>query len=1210
MRRPWSVLGLAVCVLGGLARPGWALDPHKRITQYMHRSWGSAEGLPMNTASALVQTPDGYLWIGSQEGLVRYDGVTFTLFNKRNAPCLDDQWILRLSPMPDGSVWVIPLRGAPVLLTRQGLSCPPLPAGVPTRLIKAIVPSPGGGLWIAAFGEGVFRVERGIIRELRGAPGELSSTKVLDLAPARDGSLWIATDGGGVNHLWPDGTVEVFDTERGLASNSVVQVHETADGKVWVGTSAGVDVISKNKVEHVAGVPGSLVNAITEDRSGSLWFGTEDGLYRLRDGEVSGFTDQDGLSSRNVRTLLEDREGNLWIGTYGGGIDQLSDGVFTPYSMADGLSDDFVWTVFEDVPGRMWVGTESGGLHRLQDGAISSFGRAQGLGDDTVRSIHRDRAGTLWVGTRKAGLKRWDGATFASVGSDDPRCDSDVSAIAEDGDGVLWVGSRGRLASQGATGVLCRIIEGRLRVVEASAGGVEDILSCMRTSRDGRLLLCGTRGLYVIDRGVVKTYSTADGLSSDFVTAVYEDDEGTLWIGTAQAGLNRLKDGLIAHASTADGLFDDKTHAIVEDGLGYLWMSSNRGISRVSKRELDDLFAGRITSVKPNVYGSESGMRSAECNGGSQFPAWRASDGRLWFATMKGAVVVDPARLETNPVRPEVLIERFAVDGATRAFGPGELTLPPDTRAIEFTYTATSLIASERIRFRYKLEGFDSDWTDAAGKRTRHYTNLPPGQYRFRVIAANSAGLWNEVGASVGFRLEAQFYQTWAFLLTGMAAILAAIYAVHRVRVRHLRRREKELQQRVADRTYQIANAAQALRASEAYSRAIVGSVGEGIITFDDDGQISGWNRAAERIFEHTADEAIGATASLIGLQDAVEAATGAVVQRARRKDGTVIPVEIHATEANIDGAETTIWLVRDMTETRRTEAKVAAIQRELLATSRRAGMAQVATSVLHNVGNALNGVNVSADLILATLRRSKVVGLGKALAMVDEDPARLAEFLTTTDKGRQLPSYLVKVNRAIQRERETAIEELESMEKGIEHIKAIVTSQQSHARTDRVDEHIALAELVSDAIRFERAMCEAQRVTVNTDLADLPPVRVDRHRLLEIVMNLLVNAREAVLQGDGEKLITVRSRPAGPDAVAIEVTDTGVGIAPENLVKIFSQGFTTKRHGHGFGLHGASCTAIEMGGTLTMESEGLGKGAKFVLTLPVARASVAEQAA
>jgi PAS domain S-box-containing protein len=1202
-----AVVGVAVCVALWSARPASALDPHRQLTHYIHRLWDAEHGLPVNTATALVQTGDGYLWIGSQEGLVRYDGVTFTTFDRLNTPCLKDQWILRLTAMPDGSVWVIPLRGAPVLMKDGAFTCEPMPDGAPRTLIKSIVPAAGGGTWVGGFGAGVFLLQGGkVTRSHQGAPGDkLSSTKVVDLVVARDGALWVATDGGGVNRIAPDGSVEVFDEARGLSSNAAAKLLESRDGTIWVGTSRGVDSISGGRIAHVDGVPALVVYTMVEDQDGSMWFGSDDGLFRLHDGEVSSLGGTSAGASetvRSVRALLEDREGNLWVGSTGGGIERLSDGLFTPHTSAEGLSDDFVWTVYEDVPGRIWIGTDAGGLNRLENRVITSFGRAQGLGDETVRSTFRGRDGTLWVGTRRAGLKRFDGERFAPVPSGDPRCDSDISAIAEDAAGALWIAARGKLASHGANGVLCRLDGGTLRVIDRSEGGVEEFLSCMKPDRRGRMLLCGTRGLHIIDRGRVTSYSMRDGLSSDYVTAVYEDEEGVLWIGTAQGGLNRFKDGVFAHATTAQGLFDDKTHGILEDDLGNLWLSSNRGIARVRKSDLDDLFAGRRSRIEPVVYGVDHGMRTAECNGAAQYPAWRAADGRLWFSTMKGAVVVDPGQLESNQLRPQVIIERLAAGGVdwTRR---QVRDLPPGTRTLEFTYTATSLVASDRIRFKYMLEGFDGDWVDAAGRRSAYYTNLPPGAYRFRVIAANSEGVWNSEGASIGFSLEPHFYQTWWFSLGCVIAGLALIFGVHRLRVQQMKGRERELHQRVEERTREIAEAAQALRASESYSRAIVGNVGEGIITFDGEGRISRWNAAAERIFAYSAEEAVGQSAELLGIARALSGSAAApVMERARRRDGSAIPIEIQATAAIIDGQPTTIWLVRDLTEARRAEAKVAAMQRELIATSRRAGMAEVATSVLHNVGNALTSVNLSADLVLDMLRRSRVVGLGKATAMFDRDPAELAAFLTGTEKGRQLPNYMVKVNEVIQRERATAIEELESMEKGIEHIKAIVSAQQSHGKVAGVIESVTLTELLEDAVRLERGLCEMAGVMVRVDHGDVPPVLVDRHRLLEILMNLLVNAREALPEvAPGiVREIAVRSRSFAPGTFSIEVRDSGVGIAPADLVKIFHQGFTTKVHGHGFGLHASSCAAVELGGSLSVVSDGAGQGACFTLTLPI----------
>jgi PAS domain S-box-containing protein len=1206
MSRGCAVLWLAVCLSLAGARPVHALDPHAQITQYMHRVLGTEDGLPMNTATALAQTADGYLWIGTQEGLARYDGVTLTQFNKRNTPCLTDQWILRLRPMPDGSVWVIPLRSAPIVLRAGRFECEPLPPGVPGRLIKAIVPAAGGGTWFAAFGEGLFLVEGGrVVRTYRGAPRDrLASTRIADLIVARDGALWVATDGGGVSRIAQDGAIATFDRAAGLASDSAIALLQARDGAIWVGTSRGVDRIAAGKVEHLHAMPDQAVNALIEDRAGAIWFGTDGGLFRAAGGEISAYSEEQGLSFRVIRALLEDREGNLWAGTLGGGVDRFSEGPFTPVTTQEGLSDDFVWTVYEDAPGRMWIGTERGGLNLLEKGAITVYGRREDLGDDTVRSTYRDRHGTMWVGTRQAGLKRFADGRFIAVPADDARCELDVSAIAEDGAGALWVEARGATSGIGGTGVLCRLDRGRLRVVPPAEGGVEDIMSCMRPGRGGRLLLCGTRGLYVLDRGHVTLYSTDQGLSSNHVTSVYEDADGVLWIGTAQSGLNRLKDGVIRHATTAEGLFDDKMHAIVEDGRGLLWMSSNRGIARVAKRDLDSLFAGGRRSVEPTVFGSDHGMRTAECNGAAQYPAWRASDGTLWFATMKGAVHIDPEHVEMNRFAPPVIVERFTADGVDRG-ALSDAVLPAGSRALEFTYSAPSLIASSRIRFRYMLEGFDDAWVEAGRRRTAYYTNLPPGHYVFRVIAANSDGLWNEHGASVSFSLDAQVHQTWWFWLGVLLGGLGLILAVHRMRVRALSSRERELQERVEERTRQIAEASHALQASESYSRAIVGNVGEGIITFDGAGRISRWNAAAARIFAYTADDAVGRGADLLGIDRAPDrqpSAPAAVVEHATRKDGAVIPIEIHATSAQLDGEAMTIWLVRDLTAARRAEARVAAMQRELLAASRRAGMAQVATSVLHNVGNALTSVNVSAGLVLRTLRRSKVIGLGKAIGMLQAEPAQLASLLTESESGRHLPAYLARVNDVIQGERELAIEELESMEKGIDHINAIVTAQQSHARVDAVDESIVPSEMVDDAVRFERALCEMAGVIVRVEHADLSPVRVDRHRLLEIVMNLLVNAREALQESDPdrERAISVRTFAPERGLFSVEVRDSGVGIAPENLVKIFHQGFTTKPEGHGFGLHSSSCAAIELGGGLTVASDGPGDGACFTLTLPI----------
>jgi PAS domain S-box-containing protein len=1210
MRGAFFVPAVAVCtVLAAAARPAHALDPAKRLTQYMHRSWGTQEGLPQNTVLSMMQAEDGYLWLATQEGLARFDGVTFTQFNSRNTPCLANHWIVHMAPMPDGSAWLLPFHGNPVRLAAGVFHCDPLPAGLPGESLISIAPAADGGTWFAS-AEGLFLVhgER-ITRVYRGAPhDQLSSIRIRRLTLARDGALWIATDGGGVSRIDRAGAIEVFDASRGLSSDEVADVVEARDGTIWTATSRGVDVISQGRIANVAGVPNAPFRTLLQDSRGAMWIGTDRGLVRLHGGAVSTMGHADGLAGPIVGSIFEDREGNLWVGTFMGedrGVARLSDGPFTPYGMAEGMRNGQVWSVLEEVPGRIWIGTESGGLTRLEKGLLTTFGRESALGDDSVRSLYRSRDGTLWIGTYRVGTKRFDGTSFEAVPSSDHRCDSNVVAIAEDGEGALWIATKGLLDDR--VGVLCRLDQGAFRVVDLGPKWKEDFFACMFRTRDGRLLVCSASGLHFIRGGEVTTFTTRDGLSSDFLLAAHEEPDGTIWIGTGGGGVNRLKNGELHQVRAADGLFDDTVSGIVEDGLGNLWLSGNRGIFRVSKRQLNALFEGRLASIESVVYGLDDGMRSAECNGGSQYPVVRGADGHLWFATMKGAVTVDPRHLTTSHHRPEVIIEKVSADGRDLDLAPG-LTLEPGTRTLDFRYTATSLTASERIRFKYRLDGFDSDWVDADDRRTAYYTNLPPGAYRFRVIAANKDGLWNEAGASVRFYLEPAFHQTWWFSASCLVAALSLVLSFPWVRVRQMRRREKALQLRVVERTRQIAEA-------ENYSRAIVSNVGEGIVTFDEGRRISRWNAAAERIFGFTAEEAVGQTAALLNLGDAAgvdTAARPAVVEEARRKDGAVIPIEIHATEAHIDEKSMTIWLVRDLTETRQAEAKVASMQRELIATSRRAGMAQIATSVLHNVGNAITSVSISAGLVSATLRCSRSAGLSRVVAMLPADSGELASFLTATEKGRQLPTYLAKLSEAIERERSTAMDELQSMENGIERINAILSAQQSHARVAGVDEALKLSELIDDAIGFERSLCEMARVTVRREYAAMPLVRVDRQRLLEIVMNLLINAREAVTDpaAGGRRNIAVTTRLVDGGYFAIEVHDSGIGIAPENLVKIFNQGFTTKPTGTGFGLHGCSCAAIELGGRLSAESDGPGKGAAFILTLPMERSADAPRGA
>ncbi len=507
------------------------------------------------------------------------------------------------------------------------------------------------------------------------------------------------------------------------------------------------------------------MRAIYEDREGSLWIGTAgSGLHRIKDGKFTTFTTQEGLSSNLVYPVYEDRAGDVWIGTEDRGLNRLSGGRVSVYTTRQGLASDHVWSIEGGRDGSLWLGT-GGGLSRLKDGSFTNFTTREGLSNNMVWAVHEGRDGSLWIGTFGGGLNRLKDGRFDVYTSGDGLPDTSVRAIQEDAAGTLWIGTN--------SGGVARLSQGRFT-----------------------------------------TITTKDGLSSNVVRSLYADQQGSVWIGTLGGGLNRLKNGRITVYMTRHGLFDDGIWLILEDGQSNLWMSSPRGIFRVSKQDLNDFADGRITSIASVAYGKADGVKSSQGVGGSQSVGWKGRDGRLWFSTFQGVSVVDPQRLSTNAVPPPVIIEQILVDGEALA---ADARVPAGRQKFEFHYTGLSLLAPEKVRFKYKLEGLDRDWIDADTRRVAYYTNIPPGDYRFRVLASNNDGLWNETGAARAFYLAPYFHQTYLFYALCAGAALMLGGSVYLVRVRQLKSRQAELEMTVDERTRQLQ---EAKAAAEAANRA------------------------------------------------------------------------------------------------------------------------------------------------------------------------------------------------------------------------------------------------------------------------------------------------------------------------------------------------------------------------------------------------------
>jgi len=408
--------------------------------------------------------------------------------------------------------------------------------------------------------------------------------------------------------------------------------------------------------------------------------------------------------------------------------------------------------------GSIWIGSYQG-LNRLKDGRITLATTQEGLSNNHVLSLWEDESGTLWIGT-ESGLSRRERGRIQPFSPMEAMSRVAVHAIIGNGRGALWIGT--------------------------------------------------SNGLFRLQAGTTRTFFKSDGLSSNVIGALYEDRDGTLWIGTSGGGICRYQQGVFKAITTADGLPDDTISQIIEDDRGYLWLGSNKGILRVNKKELDDFASGGMRSFSLMVYGTIDGMKSGECNGGSQPSAWRCRDGRLLFATVKGMVTIDPADLRLNPLPPPVHIERVVIDRQIRA-AAAAVRVPPGRGELEFHYAGLSFLQPSKVRFKYRLEGYDNDWTDAGARRVAYYTNIPPGQYRFRVIASNNDGIWNQEGAAFAFYLAPHFYQTYPFYMLCAVLLLLAGVGVYGLRVRQLKAAKRKLELLVAQRTSELETANQKL---------------------------------------------------------------------------------------------------------------------------------------------------------------------------------------------------------------------------------------------------------------------------------------------------------------------------------------------------------------------------------------------------------------
>ena len=764
-------LRFGVIFLAAMAlRPAMGLDPSRTLTQYAHRIWQTQQGLPQGTIYSLLQTHDGYLWLGTQTGLIRFDGVRFETFEniRRTAP--SNVWIRSAIEDSHHALWLA--AGDAGLFRMEGDSVAPY---LSSDNVQCVAEAKNGDLW-ACTANGIARIRGGNVSRF------LEHENIRAACEASDGTVW-AAGGGATLNSW-NGTKFATQRIQKLPADAEIRALLCSGDKVWAGTTAGLVEVGKSGERLLTsrdGLADSRVLCLSESKDGSLWIGTRNGFSRLRNGEIESYRPQEGLSQSTVFSIFEDAEGSLWVGTKNG-LNQFLSGRALPYTTNEGLPSNDTGPILQDPHGDIWIGTLGAGLARFDGKRFAVMTSKQGLASNTIYTLAADPEGALWVGTTSGINRLRNGKVEASYSTGQGLPSAGIRALFITHGGTLWAGTeKGPAVFSHGAFTVPKNIPGELRGPIVAINEVQD-----GEDQDGRVYLATDHdGLYVYQNGAAQEV-LQDGASIHEVDALYSDPDGRLWIGTEGGGLRLLDHGKMKTFLIRDGMFDNEIYGITRDDQDRLWMACSKGLFSVNRQDLLQFAAGKLKKITSSQYSPTDAQRTIECRSGVQPGSVRTHDGKVWFSTIRGLYVFDPNHLALNIPPPPVVIEETTVNGE-RVEPQAIAAIAPGLKNLEFTYSGLTFLQPNRITFRYMLEGFDKKWIQAGTRREAFYTNLPPGPYRFRVTACNADGVCNEAGSSVAFSLAPHFYQRGWFLPLCAVALGLAGWMIYQLRIHRLR---------------------------------------------------------------------------------------------------------------------------------------------------------------------------------------------------------------------------------------------------------------------------------------------------------------------------------------------------------------------------------------------------------------------------------------
>ena len=832
--RRWLAAGLFFCVTFGL---------RAESADYLVDKWDTEDSLPSSTVTSIAQTPDGYLWVGTYNGLARFDGARFVTFDPVNQPALTQTRVQGLSLDANGTLWISTFRGG-LTSYRNGVFKNEFADRPQYDLHNTLVYSSSNTvMFVLQFGEVLWRNVVGAKTDWNLVPPPPGTRPIFHCVDAA-GTLWLLTRDGHILQF-TGGAFKELPADGGLAGSHIYTLVADAQGQVWAGAENEIARWNGTQFETMTPTNGAAdvqPALLFPTKAGALWVLDGDRLRKMVGrawvAEATPWRGLLGPASGRAMGVHEDSDGGLWFNHYGNGLFHITpDGTFQRLTSAPNnlpsdryLPSDRVSAWFQSRDGGIWAGVDHGGLARLRDRRFHVIGPAEGLPARTALSVAGDTNGVMWIGTAGGGLCRWSDGKISRFAVGASASANFIFSIAPRADGGAWLS-----ASEGED--FYQLLEGRIQRVSWDVHGIKSIFMdhqnrlwlglkaglAWSAGNSRQVFNVNSNGFMPAIRALAETpdstiwagaedgtifrcsqdkleaFHATDALAGQPIYALHADANSTLWAGTFRGGLVRFANGKFSRLTAKQGLPADVISQIQEDNHGRLWLGTPQGIFCVNKLSLNACADGRAATVDYVAYGRHDGLPALECSDGYQPASWRGPDGKLWFATVRGVVWVNPDELLAESAPPPVLVEELRVDGEPVPLDAGEIIVPPGRTQFDFRFTALSYDAGDRARFRYRLEGVDSRWVEAETLRTAHYGHLLPRTYRFHVIACNNEGVWNNTGATVTFTVEPYFYQTNSFsILVGVLVISGVTFAARRAATRKYRRKLAAMEQQHA----------------------------------------------------------------------------------------------------------------------------------------------------------------------------------------------------------------------------------------------------------------------------------------------------------------------------------------------------------------------------------------------------------------------------